>query len=304
MIEFTGLEELNKAFMTGKFKLDSEFKVEGVVYELHSSAPISIVEAVNGKHPIAVYVTEGSTNLLLFCWEVNSRNALQPSGCAIVEDVNESWNKKEDKEHIIIEMNGDKLTIRPDQLVGDLVKVSFTGLSAPKELMGKVDTGASVSSLHCDNYKINGQQIQFSCKPLTENMITVPLKTQHAVKSPDGGTVYRPVIELDVKVNGKLIKGAMFNLNDRSNMDQPVLIGQNILQSGKFYVDPSRTESVTGIDWEILQEHANIVPMLHRHANDEVLAEFYKQMLESDITFNDLVRHIKWEVIKTFEEIE
>jgi len=192
-------------------------------------------------------------------------------------------------------------------LVGDLVRVSFTGLNNPKELQGKIDTGATVSSLHSDNFKINGQQITFSCKPLTNNTITVPLKTQHAVKSPDGGTVYRPVIELDVKVNGKLIKNAMFNLNDRSHMDQPVLIGQNILQSGKFYVDPSRTESVapkSKLDWELLQETSVAIPMLHRNANEEVLAKFYKEMLESDITFDQLVKHIRREVIKTFEDIE
>ncbi len=130
------------------------------------------------------------------------------------------------------------------------------------------------------------------------------MKTQHAVKSPDGGTVYRPVVELDVKVNGKLIHGAMFNLNDRSHMDQPVLIGQNVLQSGKFYVDPSIKETVRGIDWEEMQALSEVVSLVTKNPNDVILQQFYQNMLESDITFNDLVRHIRREVIKTFEETE
>lgn len=308
IVEYGSEKQLNDFFMNGKFKMDRQVAIGGDVYTVVDASTYSITETLlKNKNPMVVYTKEGSTNeYLVFCWEATSRNAIHPSGCATITLETGSLYKKID-ETVINELAGsDKITLRPDQLVGDLVKVSFTGLNNPKELMGKIDTGATVSSLHSDNFKINGQQITFTCGPLSNNSITVPLKTQHAVKSPDGGTVYRPVVELDVKVNGKLIKGAMFNLNDRSHMDQPVLIGQNILQSGKFFVDPSRTESVEApeLDWEFLQETSVAIPMLYRDQNEEVLAEFYQQMLESDITFNDLVRHIRREVIKTFEDIE
>jgi hypothetical protein len=299
MSHFLNIEELNKAFTTGKFKLDSEIVVENLTYTLFEVAPVSIVESIRGKRPMAIYISEQVDDAIVFCWEVNSRNAIQPVGCALFEG-----EGKKIKNVLSEAQMDDKITIRPDQLVGDLVRVSFTGLNNPKELQGKIDTGATVSSLHADRYKINGNQIEFSCKPLTDNLITIPLKTQHAVKSPDGGTVYRPVVELDVKVNGKLIQGAMFNLNDRSHMDQPVLIGQNILQAGKFFVDPSKSESESKVDWEMIHEATVGIPFLWRTANDEVLKEFYENMLESDITFDDLVRYIKREVIKTFEDIE
>ena len=303
-VGFSSIESLTQHFVSGKYKPEQTVSVEGTVYEMYDAAPISILESINGKCPIVVYTTKTDINqILVFSWQSNSRNAIQPAGAAIIEG-NIATMLCNDPTQLIIEMDGEKITIRPDQLVGDVVRVSFTGLSNPKELEGKIDTGATVSSLHADHYQIKGNQIEFTCKPLSDNLITVPLKTQHAVKSPDGGTVYRPVIELDVKINGKLIKSAMFNLNDRSHMEQAVLIGQNVLQAGKFYVDPSRTESVSGVDWEHLQVLAETIPMLHRRANEEVLHEFYQQMLESDITFNDLVRHIRWEVIKTFEDAD
>jgi hypothetical protein len=125
------------------------------------------------------------------------------------------------------------------------------------------------------------------------------MKTQHAVKSPDGGTHYRPVIELNIKVNGKLLNNVLFNLNDRGNMDQPILLGQNALQAGKFFVDPSRNESVDSIELD-LSDVEKLIEDLKLDADAvDPIQEIYQKMLDSNISFRDLVRHIKSEVIKT-----
>ncbi len=298
MIEFQSIEKLNEAFMTGAFKLtETSIGLNGKVWDLVDTSPISIVESVQGKRPMVLYAS--NDELLAFVWEANQRNALYPAGAIIISGKEIVIN---DQEQMIIEVEGDKITIRADQLVGDLVRVQFPGLSSPKELSGKVDTGATVCSLHADNYQINGPSISFKCSPLSDNIITVPLKAKHAVKSPDGGTVYRPVIELDVKINGKTITNVEFNLNDRSHMDQPVLIGQNALQAGKFYVDPTIKEQASKIDWEMLQEISIAAPMLSRDYNEEAVSAFYEFMLESDVTFKDLVHHIKRQVIESFDE--
>lgn len=302
MNNFTTLQDLTKSFMNGSFKLNSTITVGDNTWTMFDSNAPKITESIiNNKVPMVVYISEQvPTEVLIGAWTINSRNGILPAGFVQVS----GKNVLKEIERLIIEMDGEKITINPDQLVGDTVRVVFTNLSSPREIQGKIDTGATVSSLHADRYQIKGTNIEFECKPLTDHVITVPLKTQHAVKSPDGGTVYRPVIELDVKVNGKLIKGAMFNLNDRSHMDQPVLIGQNVLQAGKFYVDPSRTESVTSINWDELQLIAEIAPILNKDPNDIILKEFYQHMIESDVTFKELVQHIRRQVIETFEDIE
>lgn len=295
MIQFETLTQLNNAFMSGDFKLDAHVTVEGVSFTLVKASPITVLEGLKGQRPVVLYVSQNSNKSLVFGWESTSRNTLRPSGVAMIEGIPLTTNESQ----LIVEVDGEKITIRQDQLVGDLVKVEFHGLSSPKELVGKVDTGATVSSLHADSYQINGPSISFKCTPLSDNIITIPLKAKHAVKSPDGGTVYRPVIELDVKVNGKLISGVEFNLNDRAHMDQPVLVGQNLLQAGKFYVDPTIKEHASEFDWDLLQEAVHSTSTEHL---DNEIASFYKFMLESDITFKDLVHHIKHQVIKSFDD--
>jgi hypothetical protein len=302
MKQFATLKELNDAFISGDFKLDGSFVAEGVQWNLLEGNPKSVLETVRTSRTSTVlYTNESNKNTLVFGWQTNNRNAILPSGVALVEGDGFVCDRAD---AVIIEEAGEKITIRPDQLVGDTVRVSFTSLSNPKEIQGKVDTGATVCSLHADNYKINGNQISFVCSSLSPNTITVPLKTQHAVKSPDGGTVYRPVIELDVKINGKLLRNVMFNLNDRSHMNQPVLIGQNALQAGRFYVDPKMTEAVEGIDWELVEATADSIPMLNRNANEELVKALCEQLSQTDITFKDLIQHIRHNVIKTFEDME
>jgi len=132
---------------------------------------------------------------------------------------------------------------QPDNEIGSTVEVRFTSISGSVPLKGKVDTGADVSSLHATEHSIADGRVTFVCPELSRNRITVPLLTQQTVKSSDGGQEYRPVISLNVKINGKLMTNVEFNLNDRGNMKFPVLIGKNILIKGGFKIDPRLDEN-------------------------------------------------------------
>lgn len=133
---------------------------------------------------------------------------------------------------------------QPANEIGSTVEVKFTNISNNTVLTGKVDTGADISSLHATEYRIGDNRVTFTCPELSNNNITVPLITQQAVKSSDGGQEYRPVIALNVKINDKLMTNVEFNLNDRGNMKFPVLIGKNILVKGGFKIDPRLDENV------------------------------------------------------------
>lgn len=302
MKQFNNIEDFSKAFVNEDFLLDPVVQVGKDKFSKLNSQPLTqITEAFNGKKPLVVYTCESPTSALICFW-TSKGNSIVPGGVILREQKNLpnniSFTEKtfQPEQEIVVEMNGEKITIRSDQLIGDIANIKITSLSSPRELKGKVDTGATISSLHADSYKINGNTVTFTCEPLGPNSVTIPLKTQHAVKSPDGGTHYRPVIELNVKVNGKLLNNVLFNLNDRGNMDQPVLIGQNLLQAGKFFVDPTRNEAVA-VDWTEIEK---LVEEL-KPENDSInpVDEIYKKMLDSNISFRDLVRHIKSEVIKT-----
>jgi len=295
---FKNIDQVSTNFERGMFDISVEtsFIMGNEKYIRSAAQKVNILECLDGKRAMVSYVSETSANKVLFYYLVDEyKRIIQGGALLTTEDLTK---EKSPTDIVVTEMNGEKITIRPDQLIGDIALVKFTSLSSPKELQGKTDTGATISSLHADHYKINGNTVTFTCQPLGPNSITVPLKTQHAVKSPDGGTVYRPVIVLNVKVNGKLLNNVEFNLNDRGNMDQPVLIGQNLLQAGKFYVDPSRNEGLTveNIDWERVDNIINETP---NSKDPMVIAELYQKMLDSNINFGDLVRFIKSEITKT-----
>lgn len=294
MKEFKNAPYLQQAFLDGEIRFDESIKVDGEIFKPHSSSRTTIAESLSGKRPMFLYKSEQSNAEYVFVWEAHTNGIVAPKEIIKAEH----GIPKNSVDDLVVEMNGEKITIRPDQLIGDIAMIKFTSLQSPKELQGKTDTGATISSLHAEHYKINGNTVTFTCPPLGPNSVTVPLKTQHAVKSPDGGTVYRPVISLNVKVNGKLLNNIEFNLNDRGNMDQPVLIGQNLLQAGKFYVDPSRNEGLTVEDYDWV-EVDNILAEQVKEKDPQVIAELYQKMLESNINFGDLVRHIKSEITKT-----
>ena len=130
--------------------------------------------------------------------------------------------------------------------IGNEVTITFISIGN-KSVSGKVDTGATTCSLHATNIAVNsGQQaVSFSCPELSSNNITVAIAGMQDVSSADGGEQARPIIKLDIEIDGVQMKDIAFNLNDRSNMDSMVLIGQNALQAGGFLIDVSKNETQT-----------------------------------------------------------
>ena len=181
--------------------------------------------------------------------------------------------------------NGNSINIPKERILGDVVDVIVTSIPNSGALKGKVDTGADVSSVHAENWKVDNGQVTFECPELSENRITLPVLEKQAIKSSNGDVEYRPVIELNIKVNNQQLTNVMFNLNDRGTMSYPMLIGQNILEAGQFMIDPTiddpddpdNIDEDLEIDWESLQEEFkdDVVP---GNKNDlvEKVIEFIK----------------------------
>lgn len=169
-------------------------------------------------------------------------------------------------------------------VLGNTVTVEFVAFGN-RAAEGKVDTGATTSSLHATKIAVNEQRntVTFHSPALSDNMVTLDLKGVQEVHSADAGGQPRPVVSLDVVIDGKQINDASFNLNDRGNMDTEILIGQNILKAGQFVIDPNKDGEQT-----TTTEPDTVVPR-----NEEAIVQALEVLAENNVTVADLLKYLQ-----------
>lgn len=107
-------------------------------------------------------------------------------------------------------------------IIGVTEKVMIYGPKGKKEIMAKIDTGASKSSIDSKLVKELG---------VTDEVGTAFVKTAH-------GNKRRPVVKEILKIKGRVMH-VKFTVADRSHMKYRALIGMNVLTRG-FLIDPSK----------------------------------------------------------------
>lgn len=164
--------------------------------------------------------------------------------------------------------------------LGDTVTVVFTSLGGGTQTEGKVDSGATTSSLHADKISVNNNKVSFSSSTLGNRTFTLDLAGHQEVHSADGGANQRPVIKLDVEVDGVPLQGVEFNLNDRSNMDTPILLGQNVLKAGNFVIDVSKTTDEK------------------QHPTEAEILRAVEVLVEAKISLADLAEYMRTSIVR------
>lgn len=107
-------------------------------------------------------------------------------------------------------------------VIGLAEKVSIHRSGIKKNVVSKIDTGATKSSIDTN---------------LAAELKLGPVIKSKLVKSAHGSKL-RPIIEATIELAGKKIKSE-FTLADRAHMKYRILIGQNILKDG-FLIDPTK----------------------------------------------------------------
>ncbi len=298
-MEFKDFDEFNQNFKNGKFNIeDDNITISGIDFRLLSSSRKSWEETLKGQAGIIVFsagqknaeaaVEAGMNTWLALIWLVKGASVV-PVEVRPTTPARMSFQVSNDA--------APKAAIgeaAEPNTIGAVVKVKIMNLPSSSELKGKVDTGATISSLHAERYKINGDQIQFVCPELSPNVITMPIDDKQSVKSADGGVEYRPVVRLNIKVNDTPMQDIQFNLNDRGQMQYPMLVGQNILEKGKYLIDPSIQESEEEIDWDLLHENLGEILVEADHSlTDEEISELFKNLSRSNLTFAELMARSK-----------
>jgi hypothetical protein len=99
----------------------------------------------------------------------------------------------------------------------------------------RVDTGAATSSMDARNVKVEGRVVEFNLPEKYGGMkLRLPIVDWKYIRSSEAREK-RPVVEVDLCVGSKQLR-ARVNLNDRSRVKYPMILGRNVLQRG-FIVD-------------------------------------------------------------------
>ncbi len=114
------------------------------------------------------------------------------------------------------------------RILGLIEKVRIIGKKKSRTIEVLVDTGAAVSSLD----KKIAEKVGYG-DPV--RMMKVRAPATKIVKK-------RPVVSMKIKIGGEIIE-TQVNLNDRSHMRYPMIIGRNVLKDN-FTVDVSRSPKI------------------------------------------------------------
>jgi hypothetical protein len=112
----------------------------------------------------------------------------------------------------------------------------------------RIDTGAATSSLDARNITIRGKTVEFNLpQQYGGRQISLPILKWRTVKSADAKS-RRPVVVVEMCIGSRRIRSHV-NLNDRSNVKYPLIIGRNTLMhdfvvecSTSFCAQPTCTE--------------------------------------------------------------
>jgi hypothetical protein len=133
---------------------------------------------------------------------------------------------------------------KPRPIVGRIENVVVRDVGL--RLKARIDTGAGVSSIDAKILELKktpeGERVKFQItdgegvtKTLERDVVGW---SQIKVMGSDQKH-RRPIVKLHVCLGKKKLY-VRVNLNDRSNFLYPMLVGRNLLNTGKFLVDPSR----------------------------------------------------------------
>ena len=138
----------------------------------------------------------------------------------------------------------------PDQASSIIGRVEYVVMQdVGIKLKARIDTGAGVSSIDAKVLQIkpaaggSGERVVFVIRDDTGKPKSIERKIVEWAEIKGKGTsktTRRPVVILDFCLGGKRLEGRI-NLADRSGFIYPVLIGRNILKTGDFLIDPSKT---------------------------------------------------------------
>ena len=340
-MEYNKLNDLKNAFVQGMTSLAEEIVVDGVHYRYRDSNTVEFASLFEGELGLVQYTVRrnpenmerwnqlgshtaddpGMHEWIIFAWKSHGLSVYPFGvkstirGATIARDRLNTEGEELTEADTAVSPAQQSAAQKKDEewkarVVGKTAQISFPQFSRAKSVQGKVDTGANISSIHAEDIQVDKDTGTVRCRiPALggDNMIRMKVSTQQAVKSADGGTEYRPVVLLNVNINGKVLDGMEFNLNDRSKMNNDILIGHNILEKAKLMVDPTMEDVEP--DWKELEKlfEDEVLEFQADESKDEKtmsVAEVYDLITNNNISLDELFEQARTAGVEAAEAIE
>lgn len=133
----------------------------------------------------------------------------------------------------------EKRTRQEPTIIGWREDISLPALGLGR-FPAKIDTGALTAALHATNVYVDEHEVVFTVTIRgREHRCRCPMMGWKRVRSSNGQSEERPVIETDVKI-GKLRFVIEVTLTDRTDMGVAMLLGRSSLGAG-FLVNPTKS---------------------------------------------------------------
>lgn len=127
--------------------------------------------------------------------------------------------------------------VEGDKIVGAISKVTIKHFNNEEPIEARVDTGASISSIHGDDIEIDDTTIKFTFGKTRYKFHLA--RTSKIKQSSIDDADERPVIRVDMVIDGITLRNVELSVTDREHMEYNILLGRKTLASGGFLVNPA-----------------------------------------------------------------
>lgn len=164
------------------------------------------------------------------------------------------WQKRQE-----FEAEQQRVAADASATVGLTPNVTVRGINDATPWQGLVDTGAEYCSMHVDSVETIGNEGSRIMFVIGGNRFIADVQEWYTVSSANG-TERRPGITIGVSVypgeaQVPIQAEVIVNLCDRSNMEQPFLIGRNFLDAVDIKIDPSLKEMTNFDALSMIEEY-------------------------------------------------
>lgn len=135
----------------------------------------------------------------------------------------------------VIEPEKEKLSNDDFAVVGSVDKIIIKYFNDEKAVDARIDTGAEYSSLNGSDIQMDDDTISFTFGEYRYRFSL--LKSVKIVAA--NGKEKRPIIRLDIVIDGNILHNVEFTVNDRGDLNYDVLLGRRCLAQANVLVNPA-----------------------------------------------------------------